>query len=769
MRRFLQSRAAALLGLAAVVLLVYGGVLFSGGSLVLSQPGTDLTAGEADGKDVLLQALRSGRIPQWNPHIFSGIPMVGELQSGVFYPLNLILLPFALTTALNLHVALHTWLLGAGMLFWTRHRGFHPLACFSASAVVMLAGPVTLHVYAGHLMNLAAMAWAPFLFLAADRIFHAEFRKGILLGSAAMAAQIFTGQAQYVYYSGIALGIYCLLRLASEPGRLKAMAALGGFAIGGVALSAVQLIPGVLNIRESVRGGKGLGYEFAAMFSFPPENILTLIAPGIFGNMVGLPYWGRCYLWEMCLFFGTTGFLLALYGLWQGTPQQRRWSGTMVILLFILALGSHTPLFRILYEYAPGFKSLRGNSKFIFPCLLFLGMLAAAGIHTVIGSANRSRIAGIAALGAAALAFAAALSIVLSGGTGWWASVLQAIFATRESYLPAEFYANPEARLQTAGAAAGALFWASSTMMAAGAIWLIPVFSRFRALLLCVLAVGEVLVFARVSRVAFDLNAYREQTGQIAIRDFLAREPGDYRILQLLEPNSAMFLRAQNIWGYGAIPSRRYLEFIAFTQGINPDEADQYINFTRLPPIYRILRCRFGFVPEGKELRVLKLEDPLPHFQLVRRHEIVADRDGIFRRLASPDFDPRETVLLESDPAIGEQEAGSPGGEIKMVQSTPDRREFTVDLDGPAVLLITDPFSPAWSVREGTGRSPQAYAIVPANYVLMGIPLSGGHHHLIMECVAPGYVPGKWITAASLLAWLGAAAFPMLKLRTSRA
>ena len=44
-------------------------------------------------------------------------------------------------------------------------------------------------------------------------------------------------------------------------------------------------------------------------------------------------------------------------------------------VLFLLALGSHTPLFRVLYAWVPGFGSFRGNSKFIFEPRLTMARL----------------------------------------------------------------------------------------------------------------------------------------------------------------------------------------------------------------------------------------------------------------------------------------------------------------------------------------------------------------------------------------------------------
>jgi hypothetical protein len=72
--------------------------------------------------------------------------------------------------------------------------------------------------------------------------------------------------------------------------------------------------------KETVRSG-GLKYEVASTFSLPPENLLTLLVPDVLGSMPTDPtrdtaqnYFGRCYLWEVSVFVGLTGLVLAIVG-----------------------------------------------------------------------------------------------------------------------------------------------------------------------------------------------------------------------------------------------------------------------------------------------------------------------------------------------------------------------------------------------------------------------------------------------------------------------
>src|SRR5439155_2313581 len=122
-------------------------------------------------------------------------------------------------------------------------------------------------------------------------------------------------QAQYVFYTGIGVLIYSLLSIGPVREKFSYLATLGAMVVAALALAAMQLGPARSYIAESLRSSKGMPYEFAAMFSFPPENMLTLLAPGIFGDMTKVAYWGRCYLWEMSLFASVTAAALAGYGL----------------------------------------------------------------------------------------------------------------------------------------------------------------------------------------------------------------------------------------------------------------------------------------------------------------------------------------------------------------------------------------------------------------------------------------------------------------------
>lgn len=741
----------ALGGIVLLSALMFSDLLMAPSPRALSQAGTDLTSGEADGRVFLFEHLRHGDLPMWCPNLYSGTPFLPELQSGALYPLNFPLLPFSIERAVNLHVWMHLALLGMGLCLWIRAMGRQPLACFCAGALGMFCGPVFLHIYAGHLTNIAAMAWAPWLLLGTELAARRRFSRGWAVGAFALGLQLQTGQAQYVYYTCIAVGIYSLVQLPWLKHRIRFLITMAAIVATAVALAAVQLLPGLVGLGQTARGGKGVGYEFASMFSFPPENLVTLLAPGFFGDMTGHAYWGRCYLWEMSLFFSVSGLLLALVGIGAAGSATRRRLGLTAGLLLILALGSHTPLFQLLYSYAPGFNSLRGNCKFIFPMILFVLAFVAHGIDAL-RRGEQERSLGFVAAGAAAVCFVGGLVISNLSNTDAWRSLFAFIRDTRESYLPPQIFASAEFLTSAAGFSTQSLLVAAVAFGLASTILLLKLKPERRTAALVVLSIGEVLYFAWNARVTCDLSEYRKATGVTEIQKYVAGQSSDKRVLQVSEPNSVLYTGAQNIWGYGAIPQRRYLEFMAWTQGVNPDETTQYVDFRQLDPLFSMLRLECALLPNGKELKVVPAPTaPMDRLHLVSRYRVLPTRDAIFNFMRSKSFDPRVEVVLEKEPNPVPVESGT-AGTAKLTASANDWMEIEADIQSPCILLVTDPFAPSWKVKPLAGSVQQGYDVLPANYILRAIPLAAGHHKMRMEYVPAGFALGKWI---SVLGWLG--------------
>jgi tetratricopeptide (TPR) repeat protein len=742
--------------LAALTLMMFADVLFTTAPIVLSNRGTDIFLEYSHWRAFGFSELKRGNLALWNPCLFSGAPFFGGGQAALLYPLNALFLVLPLHRAINWSIALHVFLAGAFTYAWAACRRLRPPSCFLSAVIYMFCGANFLHIYSGYLSFICGLVWAPLLFLAIDGLFETPSLGWGLLGMFAVAMQVLAGNPQSLFYTAVAASIYCALCGCQARARRPFLLGLAGMVLGGAALSAIQLFAGFQEWGEMLRSS-GVPFQFAAMFSFPPENFLTLLAPHLFGDIKTVSYWGRCYLWEMSLFLSLTGFILVIVGAVWGDSRARRFSLIMVVLLLLLALGAHTLLFRLLYAWVPGFNKFRGNSKFIFLASLFLAMLAGLGFDELVRRRRLPRlflgalaVTGLCLLGAAVVAYPADPS---APATGWWQSVLLAVGSTRESYLPADAYRSPAFVLGAAHLAAQSLLIAGATIMIVAALlWCVRRWRPALALLL-VLAVAELFVFARLSLDHFDLG----QAVDPAIKTFLEQHPGDYRIANVDYPNAALSLRAQDVWGYEPGVVLRYAQLLAFARGLQPEQAvllTALDNPLRLDhPLLSMLRCRFLFTPENGKLAVHERTNYLSHVLLVQRCRVLTNRDQILSILTNAAFDPGQEVILETPPDPAPVVSPDPGS-VRLTDSSTDYLTIEADLASAAILLIPDVYAKGWRARSLPGSAQSWYVVQPGDWCLRAIPLAAGHHHLRLEYAPLGFRIGRWVSLMFLPVFL---------------
>jgi hypothetical protein len=188
--------------------------------------------------------------------------------------------------------------------------------------------------------------------------------------------------------------------------------------------------------------------------------------------------------------------------------------------------------------------------------------------------------------------------------------------------------------------------------------------------------------------------------------------------------------------------------------GGRPEDATQHLPFMRLSPALAMLRVRFAFVRQQNAIEVFENRTPpLPSVLLVSNYLVVPTRDALLAEVLREDFDPRRLVLLEQHPHPQPAASGAPGSE-HVISWTSDTVELVVDTPSAALLLMTDQYSRDWRVRPLMPSVQPAYDVLPANYVLRAIPLAAGRHHLLLEYVPAGLVPGAVVTCLALLAWI---------------
>jgi hypothetical protein len=720
-----------------------------------SQTGTDAVQYFGYVREWGFGEMRHGRLPLWNPYIFSGCPFLGGWQEGLLYPPNWIYLLLPLSLAMNCEIAIHVFLAGFGTALWVQRTGAHRLAGLLSGCMVMFGAPFFLHAYAGHLSMVDAMAMAPWLLLAIDGILKRPELRWVLLGAGALGFQLLAGHPQTVFITIVACSIYAVLRIIQSWVSLRALAAFVAVGIGALILSCAQLVAGFAAASEGARRG-GLPYGFASMFSFPPENFMTMLVPNFFGDMTAqAPYWGRCYLWEASAFVGVIGLTLAIYGAARSTSREKWvWTAMVAIMLWI-ALAAHTPLFHLLYTYVPGFNRFRSHAKFVYPASLFLAMLAGQGTSAVLREPKRLRGVSIATAVAAVAFGAAGVLLTIGCFSEPWERFTSFVAATGEAY-----FNNASVRdfVRVSQVDAGQECLVCALILTVLTVALYAAVKRPR-IAYAIVALGMIEVAYYAWSCVSSPDGTMDLTKTIMApgeQRFLAAHPGDYRILQqVLPPDDAIGSSTGDIWGYDPSVMGRYAEFLFFTQGRDPNEASSYLNFTKASPLLGIVRCRYEFLSAGSgRIGIVKIAHPLPHVFVARDWSQASGRDAIFAKLGSPGFDPAQSAILESPPTPSPvQDAGA--GTATVTDSASDTVAIQADVSQPSLLVITDPYSRYWRATGLPGSAQRSYAVMPCDYAIMAIPLSAGHHLLTMRYQPDGFAPALWLMGLGWVVYFG--------------
>lgn len=742
--------AAALLGL---LLVVFGDLLLRRGLDIPSHAQGDTARWYVFMRLFGYSEIAAGHIPLWNPFTFSGMPFVGTFQSSLFYPPNLLYLLVGLRHGIVLEFVVTLFTLGMLTFTWIRRKGLRAPSAFVAAVVVMFGSTVTLRVLAGQFSVLETFAWWPLLLCAVDSL-ERRFSLGWLLaGIAAVTLMILAGHPPTVLQAGIATGLYVLPMWLRSPRRMALLGSLVPLAIAPIGLAAIQLFEGLSTAGEALRS-QGMSYEFAVSYSFPPENLLTLLGPDLFGNAdrFNLTYFGRVFYWDSTYFIGVCALLLALHGL--GSPDRvaRRTALWLGALLCVVAMGGYTPLYWILYEYVPGFDLMRAPSKFLFFSSVFAAWLVALGSDRLLeGPRGLGRAAalalGLAALAAGLHAWTLWSPVSLDEGHGPM-SFFMSLARNREYVVDGKAVSWYE-RLLIGSALAGAI-----ALAAAGLLGLARR-DRRAAYALIGLAILELLIFARIGRgttrltIDADLRPQANEAYAISGRSRVHETASN--------SNVAVGRRRYGIYGYDPVVLRRYIEFMMWSQGMDWRDKRNSSRFIAREHhrLHAMLRVRHLIDWHNKQL--IEFDDAMPQFAFVDEYRVVPS-DSVLDVMEDPGFDPRTSAILESEPvpAPSRRAPGVARPKLWLLGESTDHFDLELEVASPTLLLITDAWSRGWRARPLDGSDQTEYRLQPANYVLRAVPLAPGHHRMRVEYAPAAYTAGLWLTSVSGVAYLAA-------------
>ncbi len=295
------------------------------------------------------EELKQGRIPLWNPYVFSGNVHAATYQSAVWYPLNILYLILSQPDAWSILILLQPILVGWFTYLFLRSLGQSKAAglfgavgfAFSGWMIAMWEEvPVLVH----------SILWLPLALYASNMIWERKHQiQGFLLLTAALSFSVLAGFLQmsiYVFATVFLWNIY-RYRVANTQNRSSCTDVVVSGFIAGIFVSAIQWIPAFEAYLSSPRGIVNAKFLFDSFLS-PLHHLVTFVVPDFWGNPGSYNYFSSSeYRQERTVYVGIFIFIFAIFSfVRRGNRSVNVWK---IFTLITLSLGLSLPTSWIWY------------------------------------------------------------------------------------------------------------------------------------------------------------------------------------------------------------------------------------------------------------------------------------------------------------------------------------------------------------------------------------------------------------------------------------
>jgi hypothetical protein len=673
--------------------------------------------------DVQAAEFHHGRVPLWDPYLWSGQPLLGQAQPGAAYPLNWLLFAMPLEGGHISPIAL-AWYF---VIIHLMAAAFCYLLCRDldrSRAASIAAGLI--FTFSGYLGDnswpqmINGAVWAPLVFLFQLR----TRRDGRVAANAALSGLFLgiawlSGHHQIPILISVAwLGVWIWMGYKDRrviPGAAFALVIAG-------LVGALQTLPAYeyghlarrwVGAPQPVEWNQPVPYSVHAHYDLEPFSLFGIVFPDVPSHFSP--------------FVGIVALALALLGI------ACAWSDWRVRLLSAIglgglfyALGDNSVFQGFLYAVVPSLDKARNPSSAMLLFQFAAAALAAFGIDHLAGSWTRVAQRSLTAFGvfmlAASMVVMLASKLTIPGGDS---VILTAVIAL---LLAALLFARQREALST------------------------PTVHVFLVLLLLV----ELGNFAKRGMTFRDRPSEMTWLNRIYsnadVAEFLRKQPGFPRVEVVHDefaPNWGAWHRVEMYGGKGASVTTNVLDSELFSQlG------------------HRLWAVGYTIVPEPKAdappavftgasgMRVYRRDNAFPRAWAVHELLRVESRpSGNAQLFGEPEAYHRKAYMMEQLPTI---EPCAATENVEMVEHTAGHLAVTADLSCVGMVVVSDTFFPGW--RAEVDRKPAK--IYEVNGAMRGVVVPAGKHKVTMRYRPFSVYLGAGLTLLGVVAAMAAVFIP---------
>lgn len=318
----------------------------------------------------LVNTLRSGHLPLWNPYVFAGTPFLANPQTGVFYPIHWLKILFANGGLLPLNVFQIFTLIEigiGGIFFYFLMKQFvKKQASALFGTLVYVISPSIFALMMTSATIISTIIWWPLLLLCSEKFIKTSQRQYLIFLSFTLAFSWFAGHPSIFFFNGLGLFIYWVLRADwYRIGYFLKWLLLS--LVAAVGLIAVQLLPALEFLRLSSRSS----LVYPAAVAAPPflKFLASLLTPESYAS-------STITVGALAIFFSIITLIVI-----KNSKVVRSW---WIFLLTVIILFCGLAIFSHHFQTVPLLYNLiRYYDRILYLPIFALAVLAGIGLDSL--------------------------------------------------------------------------------------------------------------------------------------------------------------------------------------------------------------------------------------------------------------------------------------------------------------------------------------------------------------------------------------------------
>ncbi|KKR87222.1 MAG: hypothetical protein UU34_C0006G0041 [Candidatus Curtissbacteria bacterium GW2011_GWA1_41_11] len=663
-------------------------------------------------KKITIDSWKQLQIPAWNPYQFAGYPLLANVQSAVWTPLNLLFFIFPFNDAWSFLILLQPIAAAIGMFLFVRSIGQSKLAGLLSSISFMFCGFIVVWMAYGTLV------WAA---LSLPWILWSLTQKRWIISSLFVAFSLFSGHIQTSLY---VIGASLLFSLYQRKQVTKALLGL----LLGVVIAMPQLIPTIRFYDQSVRS------ELFGKLEVIPWNYLpTILAPDILGNPVTRNDWFGHYA-EWASYAGVIPLFLSFFGLFVPRKKPKIIWYFVLLMVGAITLSYPTPILDAVVNLHIPILSTSSASRIVILLSFSIAVLGGFGLDSLTDvwhQVNKRRLLLYSMLWFCIVMFI--WSMIIWGNLFW----IRDVDGEKISVAERNFIIPSLLVLGTIGLVFMGLIRQGRVRRAV-------------CIGLFLLASIDMLRFA-MKWMPFEERAYVYP--ELPVLTYLSKEHGFERVFGNFGNEGQSVFGLYGIEGYDPLYVRRYGQFISGAgdgkvgnltrttvligkQGIYTKRMLDLLSVKLILhargdgrniwafPYWNYSDIAVSPSYSDEQYEVYRNEGALPRAYFVPSFMTGSNDQELLDLLFSESTDLHHTVILEETP---EEFVSAGNGQelferVRITRFTPNEINIDVETNTSGLLVLTDPYYPGWSAYVN-GKSTKIYR---ANFALRAIVVPMG-------------------------------------------